>query len=93
MGSKKQEDSFEALYKSLEDTVSRLEQGDLTLEESLTLYEQGMKLARRCQELLHRAELKITKLQESFAEDLAAPEEEPEPEIEGFEEPYELPAE
>jgi exodeoxyribonuclease VII small subunit len=61
------DEGFEALYKHLEETVARLEQGNLTLEESIGLYEEGMKLARRCQELLQQAELRITRLQESFA--------------------------
>lgn len=71
-------DSFEALYSRLQEIVARLEQGDLTLEDSLSLYEEGMKLARRCQEMLHDAELRITRLQESFAENLGALREEPE---------------
>lgn len=58
---------FESLYKQLEETVAKLEEGGLTLEQSLALYEEGMKLASRCQELLQRAELKVTKLQEEFA--------------------------
>ena len=58
--------------------VARLEEGNLTLEESLGLYEEGMKLARHCQELLQGAELRITKLQESFAETLGAVRDEPE---------------
>ncbi len=66
---------FEAVYKRLEETVARLEEGGLTLEQSLALYEEGMKLAQRCQELLGQAELKVTKLQEEFA----ALREEPEP--------------
>lgn len=60
-------DGFEALYKRLEETVARLEAGDLTLEESLALYEEGAKLAKRCQELLRDAELRVTRLQEQFA--------------------------
>lgn len=67
----KQEDGFEALYQQLEQTVVRLEQGNLTLEESLAQYEAGMKLARRCQELLQKAELRVTTLQEQFSEGLA----------------------
>jgi exodeoxyribonuclease VII small subunit len=67
----KQEDGFEALYQQLEQTVARLEQGNLTLEESLAQYEEGMKLARRCQELLQKAELRVTTLQEQFSEGLA----------------------
>ncbi len=58
---------FESLYKRLEETVARLEEGGLTLDQSLALYEEGMKLARRCQELLQQAELKVTKLQGEFA--------------------------
>jgi exodeoxyribonuclease VII small subunit len=67
MASSKNEEGFETLYRDLEDTVARLEQGNLTLEESIALYEKGMTLARRCQELLQKAELRITRLQESFA--------------------------
>ncbi len=72
------EAGFEPLYRRLEEIVARLEQGDLTLEESLSLYEEGMKLARRCQEMLQGAELRITKLQESFAESLGGIREEAE---------------
>ena len=60
-------EGFEALYKRLEETVAKLEEGNLTLEESIALYEEGMTLARRTQELLAEAELRITRLQESFA--------------------------
>jgi len=59
--------AFETLYRQLETTVAKLEEGNLTLEQSIGLYEEGMKLARRCQELLEQAELRITRLQESFA--------------------------
>jgi exodeoxyribonuclease VII small subunit len=67
MASKTQpEEGFEAMYGRLEDAVSKLEQGGLTLEESLALYEQGVRLARQCQDLLQQAEVRITRLQESF---------------------------
>jgi exodeoxyribonuclease VII small subunit len=71
MGSKKKE-GFEELYGRLEETVGRLEEGGLTLDESIALYEEGMKLAQRCQEMLEKAELRVTRLQESFAESLGA---------------------
>jgi len=74
--SKPAAEGFEALYRRLEESVTKLEQGGLTLEESLTLYEEGMDLARRCQELLQTAELRITRLQESFANGLATVREE-----------------
>ncbi|MDP2673526.1 MAG: exodeoxyribonuclease VII small subunit [Dehalococcoidia bacterium] len=60
-------EDFETLYRRLEETLARLEEGGLTLDQSLALYEEGMKLARRCQELLQQAELKITKLQGEFS--------------------------
>lgn len=77
MGSKKAaaKTDFETVYKRLEETVAQLEEGGLTLEQSLALYEEGMKLAQRCQEVLGQVELKVTKLQEEFA----SLREEPEP--------------
>ena len=60
-------ESFEAVYKRLEETVRRLEEGGLTLDESIALYEEGMDLARRCQTLLDQAELRITTLNDLFA--------------------------
>ncbi|HSP54578.1 MAG TPA: exodeoxyribonuclease VII small subunit [Dehalococcoidia bacterium] len=86
------DEGFEPLYKRLEEIVARLEQGDLTLEESLLLYEEGMTLARRCQEMLQGAELRITKLQESFAEGLDGIRDEP-AEYEPDAEEQELPLE
>lgn len=73
----KEQGGFEALYKRLEDTVAKLENGGLTLEESLAMYEEGMKLAQRCQALLKDAELRVTKLQESFADGPGAVSEDP----------------
>lgn len=64
---KTEQESFETLYKRLEEAVAKLEEGGLTLDQSIELYEEGAKLARRCQELLQQAELKVTKLQEQFA--------------------------
>jgi exodeoxyribonuclease VII small subunit len=79
MASKKAKvDGFEAQYRQLEQVVAKLEAGDLTLEESLALYEDGMKLAKRCQDLLKDADLRVTKLQEQFAADLDAVREEAE---------------
>jgi exodeoxyribonuclease VII small subunit len=60
-------DTFEKLYAKLEETVDKLEAGGLPLEQAIALYEEGMTLARQCQERLDEAELKITKLKESFA--------------------------
>jgi len=54
--------SFEEAYRELEATVHKLEEGSLTLEESLALYERGMRLARRCQAALDAAEMQVEQM-------------------------------
>ena len=54
--------NFEEALSKLDEIVARLEAGALTLEESLTLFEQGPLLARRCAHLLDEAELKVEML-------------------------------
>jgi len=54
--------SFEAAFAELEETVRRLETGELTLEESLALLERGQALAVHCQRQLDAAELKVQEL-------------------------------
>jgi len=56
------EKSFEYLYRELEDTIRKLESGDLPLAESLALFEQGTKLAEQCNALLDNAELRVRQL-------------------------------
>jgi exodeoxyribonuclease VII small subunit len=51
--------TFEAALKQLEEIVQRLEKGELPLEESLVLYEQGIKLSRLCHGKLEEAEGRI----------------------------------
>ena len=79
MTAKKSDPPFEELYKKLEETVEQLEKGGLSLEQSIALYEEGMKLAKQCQGILDSAEQRITKLRESFTQppDEAEPEESP----------------
>lgn len=50
---------FEDCLKRLEEIVERLEKGDLSLEESLALFEEGMKLSNSCRGELDQAEGKI----------------------------------
>ncbi|MBA3334243.1 MAG: exodeoxyribonuclease VII small subunit [Acidobacteria bacterium] len=57
MAEKKQ--AFEISLKELEKIVRKLEDGDLALEESLKLFEDGVKLSRECQERLNQAERRI----------------------------------
>ncbi len=58
-------DSFESVYRELEETVRLLDAGGQTLDEAIALYEKGMLLARRCQEFLDAAELRIVNLQQA----------------------------
>jgi exodeoxyribonuclease VII small subunit len=67
MATKKNKETFEDLFRRLEETVAKLEEGGLPLERSLTLYEEGMLLARRCQETLDAAEVRIRQLRETLA--------------------------
>ena len=54
-----QSKNFEASLAALEKIVRELERGDLPLEESLKLFEQGVKLSRECQERLSQAERRV----------------------------------
>lgn len=51
--------SFESSLEALEQIVRQLETGDLPLEKSLELFEQGIRLSRECQERLSQAERRI----------------------------------
>lgn len=62
--------TFEEAFTQLEETVRKLEAGGLTLAEATTLFEKGMHLARLCNELLSATELKITRLQRAFGEQM-----------------------
>jgi exodeoxyribonuclease VII small subunit len=54
--------NFESSLAALERVVRELERGDLPLEESLKLFEQGVKLSRECQERLNQAERRVEML-------------------------------
>ncbi|MEP6706704.1 MAG: exodeoxyribonuclease VII small subunit [Pyrinomonadaceae bacterium] len=51
--------NFESSLDALEKIVRELEDGDLPLEKSLELFEQGVRLSRECQERLNQAERRI----------------------------------
>lgn len=54
--------SFEETVQELEQIIARLEQGELNLDESLTLYEKGIALTRQCSQQLESAQLKMEEL-------------------------------
>lgn len=53
---------FEKKLGRLEEIVQKMEKGDLALEESLKLFEEGVKLSRECHTRLNEAETKVKKL-------------------------------
>ena len=53
---------FEKSLKELESLVEKMEQGDLSLEESLQQFERGVELSRACQQALKAAEQKVEML-------------------------------
>lgn len=59
MPRKKSATLFEDSLKGLEDIVEQLEQGDISLQESLKSFEEGVKLTRVCQKSLQDAEQKV----------------------------------
>src|SRR5882762_7479436 len=59
MSKDEQPKSFEASLEALEQIVHQLENGDLPLEKSLELFEDGIRLSRQCQERLSQAERRI----------------------------------
>ncbi len=61
-----EKETFESSLKELESIVDKLEKGELSLEESLKLYEQGLKLVKFCSSQLDAAEKKIEILQKEL---------------------------
>ena len=64
MSNPEDELTFEEALRELEASVSKLEEGNLSLEESLNIYERGRALSDFCQQYLEQAELRIEHLTE-----------------------------
>ena len=54
--------TFEASMQRLEQIVRAMERGDVPLEESLKLFQEGTDLVRRCSQLLDQAQLQVKKI-------------------------------
>ncbi|MBV8572164.1 MAG: exodeoxyribonuclease VII small subunit [Acidobacteriaceae bacterium] len=65
--------SFEASLEELERIVKDLEKGDLPLEQSLTLFEAGMRLSAECKQQLEEAESRIEIMLKKGSETVAVP--------------------
>ena len=62
--------TFEQALNRLDETVQALEKGGIALSEATSLFEDGMKLARICSEMLATAELRITRIQTAYGEQM-----------------------
>jgi exodeoxyribonuclease VII small subunit len=60
--------SFEESIKRLKETVERIEQGEIALQDSLEQYEQGMALIGHCRGILEKAERRIEKISQGGEE-------------------------
>src|SRR4051794_38525359 len=56
--------SFEQNFTRLQEVVAKLSDGNLTLQEALSAYEEGMSLADRCARMLDEAELRVKQVSE-----------------------------
>ena len=60
--------TFEQALSKLDEAVKAIEAGGLTLSQSTQLFEEGMKLARICSDMLTSAELKISRIRTAYGE-------------------------
>lgn len=61
--------SFEEALQKIRETVTALESGDLTLEESMTTYQQGTSLIEQCRTMIEHAEIRISELSQDDGTD------------------------
>ena len=71
--------TFEQALSRLDEAVKAIEAGGLTLSQSTQLFEDGMKLARICSDMLNSAELKISRIRTAYGEKASMVEDEMNP--------------
>ncbi len=59
--------TFEEALALLEETVQALESGGLTIADSTSMYERGMKLASRCNQMLTEAEVRVRRIRTAYS--------------------------
>jgi exodeoxyribonuclease VII small subunit len=74
MEEEKEEVTFEEAMKQLESIVETLGGGNLSLEDSLKMFEEGMELCKFCNKKLDEAEYKVEKLMEKESNELSVEE-------------------
>jgi exodeoxyribonuclease VII small subunit len=73
-----QQETFEQSLRRLEQIVERLEKGEVSLDDSIKMYEEGIVLSKACMDKLSRAELRLKKLSKDIEGNFQLFEEEPE---------------
>ena len=73
MSDEKTDFNFEASLETLGQLVEKMESGSLSLEESLSYFEQGVKLTKQCQQALNQANKRVETLIEEQGNDLILP--------------------
>lgn len=68
MSKKKSSDNFEEKLARLEEITTSLENSEIGLEDSIQLFEEGVKLSKECLSVLEKAELKVTTLKKDLNE-------------------------
>ena len=68
MRKKKSSDNFEDKLARLEEITTSLENSEIGLEDSIQLFEEGVKLSKECLSVLEKAELKVTTLKKDLNE-------------------------
>lgn len=58
--------NFEEGTKKLEEIVKKLDSNEISLEESITLFEEGVKISKECMDILNKSKGKITVIKEEF---------------------------
>ena len=66
MSKKKSSDNFEEKLARLEEITTSLESSEIGLEDSIQLFEEGVKLSKECLTVLEKAELKVTTLKKDL---------------------------
>lgn len=59
------EQTLEQAFEKLEDMIGKLEQEDISLEESFKIYKEGMKLIKSCNDKIDKVEKEVLKLNEN----------------------------
>lgn len=64
------EGNFEEALEALEEIVGRMEEGRLSLDDTLRCYEFGVLIARRCEKMLDEAELRVSRIESTSIEEV-----------------------